>query len=180
MLEKYFKIIANLFYDCYKCLRMLTNPYELRCKSYERVANETTTRHMRIFAYTHCRSIFLFLFAGLCPISLFPIILMSAFFHYTTRISMHMLAKLYKCLPITTNASPLIRKACELLPNMLRICIFTNFMNLFLEFAKSREWPRMYTNTKECQTITMRPLRFVTELPRYYVNDTIRNMFAQV
>ena len=75
MLEKYFKILANLFYDCYKCLRMLTNPYEFRCESYERVANETTTRHMRIFAYTHCRSIVLFLFAGLCPISLFPIIL---------------------------------------------------------------------------------------------------------
>ena len=55
---------------------MLTNPYECRCESYERVANETTpTRHMRIFAYTHCRSIFFFLFARLCPVSLFPITL---------------------------------------------------------------------------------------------------------
>ena len=75
MLVKYFKILANLFYDCYKCIRMLTNPYECHCESNERVANETTTRHMRIFSYTHCRSIFLFLFARLCPISLFPIIL---------------------------------------------------------------------------------------------------------
>ena len=87
-----------------------------------------------------------------------------------------MLANLYKRLTITTNALPLIRMACKLLPNMLRIYVFTNFRNMFLKFAKPRERPRMYTNTNECKAISMRPLRFVTKLPRYYVNDTIRNI----
>ena len=91
--------------------------YEYHCEPYERVVNETTTGHMRsLFAYTHCRVCPLFLFARLCPISLFPIIL-SAFFHYTTRISVRMLANLYKRLTITTNALPLIRMAVR-----LRIC----------------------------------------------------------
>ena len=125
---------------------------------------------------------FCFLFARLFPISLFPIIviLIVRILHYTTRISILMLANLYKRLMITTNALPLIRMACELLPNMLRICVFTNFGNMFLKFAKPRERPRMYTNTNACKAITMRPLRIVTELPRYYVNDTIRNIFVQV
>ena len=63
LLEECFKILVNLFYDYYKCLRMLTNPYECRCESHERVANETTTRHMHtcsLFAYTHYQSFFLF------------------------------------------------------------------------------------------------------------------------
>ena len=47
MVEKCFKILANLVYDCYKYLRMLTNPDECCCESYERIANETTTRNMR-------------------------------------------------------------------------------------------------------------------------------------
>ena len=57
---------------------------------------------------------------------------------------------------------------------------FMNFRNMFLNFAKPRERPRMYTNSNECKATSMRPLRFVTELPRYYVNDTFRNIFAQV
>ena len=119
-------------------------------------------------AYLHIHiagSVFCFLFARLCPISLFPIIL-SAFFHYTTRISIRMLANLYKRLTITTNALPLIRMACELLPNMLRTCVFTCFRNMFLKFAKPLEQPRMHTKTIECKAITMRPLRFVIELQR--------------
>ena len=140
------------------------DPYEYHCKPYEGVVNETTTGHMHsLFAYTHCRVCFLF--ARLCPISLFPIIL-SAFFHYTTRISIRMLANLYKRLTISTNALPLMRMAWELLPNMLRICVFTSFRNMFLKFAKPREQPRMHTNTIECKAITMQPLRFVTELQR--------------
>ena len=143
------------------------DPYEYHCEPYERVmtvvVNETTTGHMRsLFVYTHCRVCLLFLFARLCPISLFPIILF-AFFHYTKRISIRMLANLYKRLTITTNALPLIRMACELLPNMLGICVFTSLRNMFLKFAKPREQPRMHTNTIECKAITMRPLRFVTE-----------------
>ena len=71
------------------------DPYEYRCEHYERVANETTKRHMRsLLTYTHY--------------------LLSAFFHYTTRISIRMLSNLYKRLTITTNVLPLIRMACEL------------------------------------------------------------------
>ena len=102
------------------------------------------------------------------------------------RKSIRMLGNLYKRLTITTNALPLIRMVSELLPNMLRICVFTNFRNMFLKFAKPRERPRMYTNTNECKAITMRPFRFLTELPRYYVTpfatysprckSSIRNM----
>ena len=95
--------------------------------------------------------------------------LLSAFFHYTTRTSIRMLATIYKRLTITTNALPLIRLAFELLPNMLRICVFMSLRNMFLKFAKPREQPRMYTNTNECKAITMRLSRFVTELQRYYV-----------
>ena len=125
-----------------------------------------------LFAYTHCRvCLICILFARLCPISLFPhhIILVVRIISFTTRISIRMLVNLYKRLTITTNALSLTRMACELLPNMLRICVFTNFRNMFLKFAKPRKQPRMYTNTNEFRAITMRPLRFVTELQRYYV-----------
>ena len=126
MLEKCFKILANLFYDCYKCLRMLTNPYEYRCEPYERVANETTTRHMRsLFAYTHFRvCLFVFLFARLCPISLFPIILI---------LIVRILSFYYE--NINTNASESLQRSydhykcivinkygLQLLKNMLQIC----------------------------------------------------------
>ena len=145
------------------------DPYKYHFEPYERVANETTTRHMRsYFAYTHFRvCLFVFVFARLCTIIFFPIILILSvrIFHYTTRLSIRgMLANLYKRPTITTNALPLIRMACELLPNMLPICVFTSFRNMFLKFTKPREQPRMYTKTKECKAITMRPLRFVTEL----------------
>ena len=91
-------------------------------------------------------SVFLFFFIyKALPNQLIPIILylLSSFFHYTTRISIRMLANLYKRLTITTNTSPLTRMACELLPNMLRICVYTNFRNMFLKFAKPRKQPRM-------------------------------------
>ena len=77
----------------------------------------------------------------------------------------------YKCVAIDKNG-------LRLLPNMLRICVFTNFRNMFLKFAKPHERTRTLTNTNECQAITMRPMRFVGELPRYYVNEPIRNTFA--
>ena len=121
------------------------------------------------YLHIHIAGIFLFLFAR--PNQLIP--QLSVFFHYTTRISIRMPANLYKRLTITTNALPLIRMACELLPDMLRICVFTNSMNLFLKIAKPRKWPLMYTYTNECKMITMRPLRFVTELPRYYVKPQL-------
>ena len=130
---------------------MLTNPYECCCEPYERVANETTTRHMRsLFAYTHCRVyIFVFYLLDSAQSAYSPsyLYLLSASFHYTTRISIRMQANLYKRLTITTIALSLIRMACELLPNMLRICVFTNFRNMFLKFAKPLEQPRIYTNT---------------------------------
>ena len=174
MLDKCFKILANLLRILTNAVANLTNVLRIKQQHDTCVANW----HIHIT----CLSFFFFLFARLFPISLFPIkvILVFAFFHYTTRISIQMLANLYKRLTITTNALPLVRMAYELLPNMLRICVFTNFRNMFLKFAKSRERPRMYTNTNECKLITMLPLRFVTELPRYYVNDTFRNIFAQV
>ena len=100
---------------------------------------------------------------------------------YTTRISIRMLANLYKRHTITKNLRTAIDKnGLRLLPNMLRICVFTNFRNMFLKFAKPRERPRMFTNSNECQANTLRPLRFVNELLRCYVNEPIRNIFAQV
>ena len=164
--------------NAYESLRM---PLRILRTCCERNNNST---HAYICIHVHPLPVYLFVFYLLGPAQsayspLYQYSL-SAFFHYTMRISIRMRAKLYKRLTITTNALPLIRMAYELLPNMLRICVFTNFMNLFLKFAKPRERPRMYTNTNECKAVTMRPLRFVTELPRYYVNDTIRNIFAQV
>ena len=46
--------------------------YEYRCEPYERVANETTTRHVHSLLPG---LYFCFLFARLCQSSLFPIIL---------------------------------------------------------------------------------------------------------
>ena len=134
-------------------------------------------QHDTCVAYLHIYTLsglsFCFLFA-ISPISLFPIILILVvrILYYTTRISIRMLANLYKrqkyvrykCVAIDQNG---LRTASEYC--MLRICVFTNLRNMFLKFAKSREQPRMYTNTNECKAITMRPLRFVTELQRYYV-----------
>ena len=72
MLERYFKTLANLFYDCYKCLRILTND----------VANLTNVLRMTqqhdtcLYLHIHIAGLsFCFLFARFCPISLFPIIL---------------------------------------------------------------------------------------------------------
>ena len=95
-----------------------------------------------LFAYTHCRvCLFVFYLLGSAQSAYSPSYkYLSAFFHYTMRISMRILANLYNCLTITTNA-----------------------------FAKPREQPRMNTITNECKAITIQPLRFVTELQQYYV-----------
>ena len=79
MLEKCFKILANLFYDCYKCLRMLTNPYECCCESYDRELR-IKQQHDTCVAYLHIHIaglsfFFFFFFARLFPISLFSIVL---------------------------------------------------------------------------------------------------------
>ena len=105
-----------------------------------------------VYLHIHIAGLyFCFLFARLCPISLFPIILI---------LTIRLLSLYYeniktnasdKRLTITTNALPLIRMACELLPNMLRICVFTNFMNLILNSQKlvnGRECIRIQTNAK--------------------------------
>ena len=147
-------------------------------------------QHDTCVAYLHIHIAglsFCFLFARLFPISLFPIILIlivrtPSLYYMYENINTNASESLqtfyrydhYKCV------APLIRMACELLPNMLRMCVFTNFRNMFLKFAKPREQPQMYTNTNECKAITMQQMRFVTELPRYYVNDTIRNIFARM
>ena len=169
MLEECLKFLANLFCDYYKCLRMLRNPYECRCESYERVANEITTRRMRsLFAHTHCRCFSLPFICNLFPIIMLLIVrILSLYYENINTNASESLQTSYdhnKCVAIDKNG-------LRLLPNMLRICLFTNFRTKFLKFAKPRERPRMLTITNECQTITMRPLRFVSELPRYYVNE---------
>ena len=142
------------------------DPYNYRCEPYERVANETTTRQMHsLFAYTHCRvCLFGFLSTRLCPISLFPIIL-TLFVHilslYYGNINTDAIESLqtsydhYKCVAVDQNG---LRTAS--------VCVFTSFRNMFLKFAIPCEQPRIYTNTIECKAITMRPLRFGTELQR--------------
>ena len=115
----------------YKPQRMLN---ECRCKVYKCVANETTTRRMRLICIYGITAVSLFLiFASTCSISLFSfkICLMSAFLLYSIR----MLENRYKRLTITTNAWILIRTAC----NCLRICckyaFLTEFKSTFLIFA---------------------------------------------
>ena len=93
---------------------MLTNAV---AEFYECVANETTTRHMRLICIYGIADVFLFLiFPSTCSISILSVkfCLLSAFLLYSIR----MLANLYKHLTITTNALLLIRMAC----NCLRIC----------------------------------------------------------
>ena len=58
----------------------------------------------------------------------------------------------YKCVAIDQNG---LRTASEYVANM--------------RLYEPRKQPRMYTNTNECRAIAMRPLRFVTEVQRYYV-----------
>ena len=92
----------------------------LFCESYECVAKETTTRHTHtLFAYTHC-FLFAFYLLGCAQLAYSPSYCysLSAFVHYTTRMSIQMLANLYKRLTITTNALPMIRMACD----CFRIC----------------------------------------------------------
>ena len=74
MLEECYKILANLFYECYTCLRMLTKA----------VANLTNALRMKrqhdacvAYLHIHIAAVSLcLLFARLCPISYFPIILL--------------------------------------------------------------------------------------------------------
>ena len=78
MLEKCFKILANLFNDCYKCLRMLTNPYGYRCELYERELR-MKQQHDTCVAYLHIHIagsvLFVFYLLG-SPLSAYsPIIL---------------------------------------------------------------------------------------------------------
>ena len=175
MLEKYYKD------PCKSVLRLLQMPKNAYESLRNAVANLTNVLRMKqqhdtCVAYLHIHIAGLsFVCYFLGPISLFPIILilivriLSLYYKNINTNASH----LYKRPTITTNALPLIRMACELLPNMLRICVFTNFMNLFLKFLKPREQPRMYTNTTQFKAITMRPLRFVTELRRYYVKPRL-------
>ena len=104
------------------------------CKLYKRIANDTTTRRMRLICIHGIAAVSLFLiFASICSISLFSskICLLSAFLLYSIRT----LETLYKRLTITTNALLLIIMAC----NCLRICckyaFLTEFRNMFLIFA---------------------------------------------
>ena len=124
-------------------------------------------QHDAYVAYLHILFPFVYYLLGSvqsinCPSYCYSL---SAFFHYTSRISIRTIANLYKCLAITTNVLPLIRMACDCFPICCQKCVFTNFRNVFLKFAKPRERPGMLTNTNECKAITMRPLQFVSELP---------------
>ena len=138
--SKCFKIFANQFYEwhihMYKCYEIMLN--ECRRKFYKRVANETTTRRMRLLCVYVIAGVSLFLiFASTCSISLFSFkfCLLSAFLLYSIR----MLANLYKRLTIITNALLLIRMAC----NCLRICceyaFLTEFRNMFLMRGSSNK-----------------------------------------
>ena len=109
---------------------------ECSCKFYKRVANETTTRRMRLICVYGIAGVSLFLiFASTCPISLFSFkfCVLSVFLLYSIR----MLGNPYKRFTITTkfNALLLIRMAC----NCLRICcdyaFLMEFGNMFLIFA---------------------------------------------
>ena len=96
---------------------------ECRCKFYKRVANETTTRRMRLICIYGIAGVSLFLiFASTCSISLFSFnfCLLSAFLLY----SIPMLDNLCKRPTITTNALLLIRMACS----CLRICFKYAFL----------------------------------------------------
>ena len=135
ILSECFKILANQFYEwhihMYKRYRMLN---ECRCKFYKRVVNETTTRRMRLICVYGIADVSLFLiFASTCSISLFSFkfCLLSAFLLYSKR----MLANLYKCLTIITNALLLIRMACNCLRIYCEYAFFTEFGNMFLRFA---------------------------------------------
>ena len=110
---------------------------------YERFANETTTRRMRsLFAYIHIVGVSLCpLLSRLCPVSLFLILMLfivrilSLYYeNINTNASESLQTSYghYKCVAIDKNV-------VRLLPNMLRICVFTNFRNMFLKFAKPHE-----------------------------------------
>ena len=83
---------------------------------------------------------------------------LSTLVFYSTEMSIQMLANLYKCLTITTNTLPSIRKACDCLRILLRYAFLMNFRNLLQIFAKPRERQQMLTNTKACQVNTLQPL----------------------
>ena len=107
---------------------------ECRCKFYKRIANETTTRRMRLICVYGIAGVFTFsyicqqLLNQLIPIQILLIVRIPPLF-YT------MLANLCKRLTITTNSLLLIRMAC----NRLRICceyvFLTKSRNMFLIFA---------------------------------------------
>ena len=107
---------------------------ECRCKFYKRVANETTTRRMRLICIYGIAGVSLFLiFASTCSISLFSFkfCLLSAFLLY----SIPMLDNLCKRPKITTNALLLIRMACSCLRICCKYAFLTEFRNMFLIFA---------------------------------------------
>ena len=117
---------------------------------------------------------FCFLFARLCPISLFLIILIlivCILSLYNVNINTHASESLqtsydhYKCVAIDQNG---LRTASKYVSNM---CLY-EFKEHVSNIRKTREQPRIFTNTNECKAITSRPLRFVTKLHRYNVCNT--------
>ena len=103
-------------------------------KLYKRIANDTTTRRMRLICIYGIAAVSLFLiFASTCSISLFSfkICLLSAFLLYSIRT----LETLYKRLTITTNALLLIIMACNCLRIGCKYAFLTEFRNMFLIFA---------------------------------------------
>ena len=123
MLEQCFKILENLVYDCYKCLRMLTNA----------VANLTNMLRMKqqhdtcvAYLHIHIAGLSFFLLARLCPISSFPIILIlivRIISLYHENINMNASESLqtsydhYKCVAIHQNG---LRTTFEYVANMRR------------------------------------------------------------
>ena len=109
---------------------------ECRCKFYKRVANETTTRRMRLICVYGIAGVSLFnflIFVSTCSIILFlfKFCLLSAFLLYSIRI----LANLCKRRTITTIALLLIRMACNCLRILCEYAFLTEFRNMFLMFA---------------------------------------------
>ena len=125
MLEECYKILANLLYDCYKCLRMLTNA----------VANLTNSLRMKkqhdacvAYLHIHIATVSLcLLFAKLCPkfsiILLLIVRILSLYFkniNTNGSESLQTSCDHYKCVAIDKNG-------LRLLPNMLqklRLCKF--------------------------------------------------------
>ena len=156
MLAKCFTILANRFYKWYKCLRMLANTFA-NLTNVLRVKREhdacVTNLHN---TYCGCFSL-----SYICQPLSSQLYSLSTFVLHSTKMSIRMLANLYKrlttykCLTNNKNACDWLQICCECLQIRCEYAFLANFRSMCLIFVSPQNRARVLTKAHDCLAIML-------------------------